>query len=766
MNTNLTTKSKLDELLKKSPISTNAYSPEKLVITSQNDLLRFTELLNVPGITVVDQIQQQLKEFLKLSQPAKRLSDQELESLAVEHVGQTPLWQYGCWFYYPWSNRLVHLLDEAEFVAVRTSRNQYKITPEEREILAGKKIGVVGLSVGQSVSVTLAMERICGELRLADFDLLELTNLNRIRTGTQNLGLLKAHSVAREIAELDPYLKVVCFTDGLTEENMDEFFCSGGKLDLLVEESDGFDIKVLARYKARELQVPVIMEASDRCMVDVERFDLEPNRPILHGILDHLDVATLKSLKSNEEKIPYMFDILGLKSTSAKLKASMLEMQQTITTWPQLASAVTMGGGITADVSRRLLLNDFKSSGRYYVDIDELIGDKPEAPYVNQQINLQHYSPEIENNFDAELNSDITDLHLDQIIDAMILAPSFGNQQAWQYRISSSCIELYYPQENNLKNTDVDNVQLNISIGNVIENAKQKAAQLGYQTTVATAQTAAFNTLVAKLAFAKTNNTVPNFADSISKLATNRSFGTAAQINHDVLNKVVSIQLSDDLKIHLVTKREDIDKLAQALAMAERINLLHSARHYDFYNHVYKAETSSHDIGISVSNLALPPAMKIAYSVLESPYVAMALAKWQKGTAFESYHKSLIASSSALVFVSSSKNNFAAHISTGQSVSNMWFTAVNNSLAFHPICVSLTLLMQMKANSTSANSLSASALKELQKLESSLSEVLKIDQSRSLLFAARVFLPTTTDFPDSKRKSKQEFLFKSQQFAI
>ncbi len=64
---------------------------------------------------------------------------------------------------------------------------------------------------------------------------------------------------------------------------MDDFFTGNGKLDLLVEESDGFDIKILSRYKARDLKIPVIMEASDRCMVDVERFDLEPNRSILHG---------------------------------------------------------------------------------------------------------------------------------------------------------------------------------------------------------------------------------------------------------------------------------------------------------------------------------------------------------------------------------------------------------------------------------------------------------------------------------------------------
>src|SRR6218665_1662385 len=267
-------------------------------LQNENDRNAFDALLSTPGLIITDTISDQIKELARYKNPGQRFSTNDLEIRTKEILeGRTPA-EFGVWVYYPWSNRLVHCLDEEDFINVRTSRNQYKITRAERDLLAQKKIGVVGLSVGQSVSVTVAMERLCGELRLADFDTLELNNLNRIRTGIHNLGLPKVYSVAREISEIDPFLKVTCYTDGLTEENMQAFFTDGGKLDLLIEESDGFDIKILSRYKARELQVPVLMEASDRCMVDVERFDLEPERSILHGIVDHLDIATLKSLQT------------------------------------------------------------------------------------------------------------------------------------------------------------------------------------------------------------------------------------------------------------------------------------------------------------------------------------------------------------------------------------------------------------------------------------------------------------------------------------
>ena len=140
MSSKNTIKEKVEALVKTASIASAVYVPEKLYLNDENQYARFTELLHQAGITVLDQIEQQLKEFIKLSHPTRCLTASEIDSLLQAHIGSTPLWQYGCWFYYPWSNRLVHLLDEHEFVSVRTSRNQYKITPEEREILQKKKI--------------------------------------------------------------------------------------------------------------------------------------------------------------------------------------------------------------------------------------------------------------------------------------------------------------------------------------------------------------------------------------------------------------------------------------------------------------------------------------------------------------------------------------------------------------------------------------------------------------------------------------------------
>ena len=73
--------------------------------------------------------------------------------------------------------------DQTAFRAVRLDRNRNKITTDEQQRLGELRIGVVGLSVGHAIAYTLAAEGVCGDLRLADFDDLELSNLNRVPAG-------------------------------------------------------------------------------------------------------------------------------------------------------------------------------------------------------------------------------------------------------------------------------------------------------------------------------------------------------------------------------------------------------------------------------------------------------------------------------------------------------------------------------------------------------------------------------------------------------
>jgi molybdopterin/thiamine biosynthesis adenylyltransferase len=324
---------------------------------------------NSEGAFIFDTIEMQLVEWAKQANPSQKLEYNQYLLLAKQHFDIKNINQFGNWAYYSWRNSWVHLLPETEFIAVRTNRNQLKITKDEQHSLSKKSIGVIGLSVGHAIALTIVLERICGTIHLADFDTLDLSNINRLRTSVCNIGLPKVYIAAREIAEIDPYINVEIWGEGITAKNADSFV---NQLDLLVEVCDSMDIKLLARKVARQNGIPVVMDTNDKGMIDIERFDLEPNRPIFHGLVDETQLLDIHNLSATT-KMEILKQIVSFENTSLRLKQSMSEIGKSIVTWPQLASSVELGAGVTCDIVRRILLKELNTSGRFYIDTEDLI---------------------------------------------------------------------------------------------------------------------------------------------------------------------------------------------------------------------------------------------------------------------------------------------------------------------------------------------------------------------------------------------------------
>jgi len=321
---------------------------------------------------VCDTIEEQLRELVKSREPGRKLAGAELERSVAEQLAGVEPASYGVWAWYPWSGRLVHLLPREEFRLVRTDRNRGRIErPQQRELM-GRRVGVIGLSVGSSAALTFAMEGIGGAFKLADFDALSLSNLNRLRAGVHHMGLNKCVIAARQMLEIDPWLDIEIYPAGLTDANMPEFFRGGhGPIDLLVEECDTPYVKIAAREHARRFGIPVVMDANDRGLLDVERFDLEPERPLLHGILGETTAADLLDL-TFDQIVDLILTMVDRERISPELAASIPQIGKTLSSWPQLASGVALGGALTAEAARRILLGQPRPSGRFYTDLELL----------------------------------------------------------------------------------------------------------------------------------------------------------------------------------------------------------------------------------------------------------------------------------------------------------------------------------------------------------------------------------------------------------
>ncbi|MFD7098272.1 ThiF family adenylyltransferase [Streptomyces xanthophaeus] len=331
---------------------------------------------------VHDRIEDQVEELLRCLAPQDAFGTRSSSRAVADTLGPHPD-EYGRWVWYPWSGRLVHVLPEAEFRLVRTDRNRDKITREEQQSLLRRRIGVIGLSVGSSAALTCAMEGVGGAFRLADFDRLGLSNLNRLRSGVHELGLEKSVLCARRMYELDPYLDVEVHRSGVNEENIEEFFGDPAHgLDLLIEECDTPWVKVAAREYARSRRVPVLMDTNDRGLLDIERFDIEPDRPLFHGRTGTTTAADVLAL-DREATIRFLLDVVDEQRLSPAMSDALTRVGRTLSSWPQLASGVMLGAALVTDTARRILLGEPLPSGRHSVDLDVLVPARatPAAPH-------------------------------------------------------------------------------------------------------------------------------------------------------------------------------------------------------------------------------------------------------------------------------------------------------------------------------------------------------------------------------------------------
>lgn len=280
---------------------------------------------------------------------------------------------YGSWVFFPWSGNLVHFPPVNDLRRLRTARNRNLVTASEQDKLYGSTILVGGLSVGSNVVDMLISQGIGGKLILVDMDIIEPTNLNRIKTVYSEVGTHKVHMVAKRISEIDPYIDQVHLLDGLNEQNLQQVI-NGHRPDVLVDEIDNLDMKIQIRAVAKKEKIPVVMatDNGDNAILDIERYDIDDTQVAFDGripqeIIEKIQQGTLSRPETGMLIGKYF---VGADNIPLRMFQSLIEVGRTIPSWPQLASAATMSGLVCAYAIKKIILEQPLVSGRHLFDID------------------------------------------------------------------------------------------------------------------------------------------------------------------------------------------------------------------------------------------------------------------------------------------------------------------------------------------------------------------------------------------------------------
>ncbi len=115
-------------------------------------------------------------------------------------------------------------------------------SPEIQEKLSAGRVAIAGLG-GLGSNVAYALARIgVGHLRLIDFDVVDITNLNRQQYFMEHIGMPKTEALESLLKKINPYLDIRTDCVRVTEDNIKELF---GEWDIVCEAFDDPDAKAM-----------------------------------------------------------------------------------------------------------------------------------------------------------------------------------------------------------------------------------------------------------------------------------------------------------------------------------------------------------------------------------------------------------------------------------------------------------------------------------------------------------------------------------------
>ena len=130
-------------------------------------------------------------------------------------------------------------------------------TPGVHKKIRTSCVGIAGVGgLGSNIAIALARVGV-GQLILADFDLVEPSNLNRQQYFIDQIGLPKVMALQENLRRINPGVRVQAHQLKVTADNLTELF---GQVDVLVEAFDAAEQKALltSNFLQQFPQVPLV----------------------------------------------------------------------------------------------------------------------------------------------------------------------------------------------------------------------------------------------------------------------------------------------------------------------------------------------------------------------------------------------------------------------------------------------------------------------------------------------------------------------------
>ncbi len=473
------------------------------------------------------------------------------------------------------------------------------------------------------------------------------------------------------------------------------------------------------------------METSDRGMIDVERFDREPERPLFHGLVGDLDPDKLGGM-TTYEKVPIVLDIIGAETMSRRMAASLVDIDASIKTWPQLASAVSLGGAINTDVARRIALGTMTTSGRYFVDVEGIVcdaggagtatettpgtgtGTAPTPAPTRTPATATATAPATATATAtataptptptptpapalAPASTPLPPGVLERLVRCGALAPSGGNCQPWRFTYGSGVLRCWHDEERSRSFLDFQSRATHAAFGALAENLRLTAAVAEVGAALQSFPDPSRPALVlqATLGGAPERLTPEDaeLARFVELRATNRRLGERAALPAGAADALVDIAARAGAHLQIVSEAKSLEALGELLGAGDRVRLLSRVMHREMMSEIRWSarEAAERRDGLDVATLELTPTDRAAMRLVSSWSVMAALRAVGGGQGLLSPARKSIAAASAVGVLripraaADDRARAEAFLRGGVALQRVWLLATRLGVAFQPM---------------------------------------------------------------------------------
>ncbi|MFT3774546.1 MAG: hypothetical protein QM820_55015 [Minicystis sp.] len=351
---------------------------------------------------------------------------------------------------------------------------------------------------------------------------------------------------------------------------------------------------------------------------------------------------------------------------------------------------MALGAAIVTDVARRVLLDQFRGSGRWFVDLDTIIREgtdvqlAPPAPIDAPFSPLTAEAPALSL---PAVRGEPTRDDIRHIVSHGIMAPSGGNVQPWRFVARGPTIRCYVDTAQHPVLLDFARGATYLSHGAVACNMELAARAAGLDCRIVPFPDPAQPDLVCEvtLSAATAVREAPALAAYIGQRVTNRKLGPRAPLADEARDALLAA--AGDARLQLVTDADALAELGRIIGVGDRVRFLSERMHGEMMSELRwtpEEEERTRD-GIGLAQLEMRGADLAGVRLARHWSSMRFLRVIGGGRALEKSSKEALAASSAMGFLTMPGAGPESYFNGGRALQRVWLTAAAVGVAFQPM---------------------------------------------------------------------------------